>query len=118
MEEKRIGNYQFAYEFTDADGKNVIGISTPADYARMHDWMNAEKPKGEWLITDLLQRADEYHVLMVAKREGLVESDEPTSENVFNFLNDWDYEEITDRYREVPAPNPQMEEKEGDQAAS
>lgn len=118
MEKKRIGNYQFAYEFTDADGKKAIGISTPADYARMHDWMNAEKRKGEWLVTDLLQRADEYHVLMVAKREGLVESDEPTSENVFNFLNDWDYEDITYQYREVPDANPPEEEKEGDQAAS
>lgn len=118
MEKKRIGNYQFAYEFTDADGKKVIGISTPADFARMHDWMNAEKRNGKWLITDLQQRSTEYHVLMVAKREGLVESDEPTSENAFNFLNDWDYEDITYQYREVPELNPQMEEKEGDQAAS
>lgn len=118
MEEKRIGSYQFAYKFTDADGKEVIGISTPADYARMHDWMNAEKRKGELLVTDLLQRADEYHVLMVAKREGIVESDDPTSENVYTFLNDWSYEDITSQYREVPSINPQTQEQEGDQAVS
>lgn len=113
MSKPKIGRFQFAYKFTDADGNEAIGISTPADYARMYDWMNAEKRTGNWLITDLIQRADEYHKLMVAKREGLIDSDDPASENVFTFLNYYEVEDVTGEYREVPDVNPRTIEEEG-----
>lgn len=117
----KLGAFEFAYKFTDADGQETVGISTPAQFAQMRLWQDKAIKKDTYTPDLCVELASNYHAMLVAKHLGLIDEAKPGDVTaMYEFLNDFTVNDITEQYRAkaaLDAENPTTSDREGGQVA-
>lgn len=116
----KLGAFEFAYKFTDADGRETVGISTPAQFAQMRMWQDKAIKDRTYTHEFCAELASNYHAMLVAKSLGLIDEVKPgDAAAMYEFLNVYTVEDITEEYRakSVDAENPTTSDQEGGQVA-
>ena len=117
----KLGAFEFAYKFTDADGQETVGISTPAQFAQMRMWQDKAIKDRTYTPEFCAELASNYHAMLVAKSLGLIDEAKPgDAALMYEFLNDFTVEDITEEYRAkaaLDAKNPTTSDQEGGQVA-
>lgn len=114
----KLGSLEFAFEFTDADGEKTVGISTPSMWARAQERL-ARMKKEDVFADEFVQWTYlNYLALMVAKQEGLVENDSPSTAAIAAMLNHYEVKDVSDEYEsdieKVANPeDPMQSDREG-----
>lgn len=115
----KLGAFEFAYKFTDADGQETVGISTPAQFAQMRMWQDKAIKDRTYTPEFCAELASNYHAMLVAKSLGLINEVKPgDAAAMYEFLNDLSVEDITEEYRAKAADdaeNPTTSDQEGGQ---
>lgn len=125
----KLGAFEFAYKFTDADGQETVGISTPAQFAQMRMWQDKAIKDRTYTPEFCAELASNYHAMLVAKSLGLIDEAKPgNAASMYEFLNDYTVEDVTEEYRDkvkdkekddkdAQEENPTTSDQEGGQVA-
>lgn len=117
----KLGAFEFAYKFIDADGQETVGISTPAQFAQMRMWQDKAIKERTYTPEFCAELASNYHAMLVAKHLDLISEVKPGDASLmYEFLNDFTVEDITEEYRAksaIDAKNPTTSDQEGGQVA-
>ena len=125
----KLGAFEFAYKFTDADGQETVGISTPAQFAQMRMWQDKVIKDKTYTPEFCAELASNYHAMLVAKSLGLINEVKPgNAAAMYEFLNDYTVEDVTEEYRDkvkdkekddkdAQEENPTTSDQEGGQVA-
>lgn len=119
----RLGNYEFAFEFTDAEGNKTTGVSTPSMWAAAKTLMDELTVAGGHSTSYVAEVAMGYLHQLVAVDLGLAVGAEPTMEGACELGNLYEIADVSDRYTPEEADggedaeNPTGPGREGGRAA-
>lgn len=115
MEEQEyaLGPWEFACEFT-KDGKKHVAISTPSMWAKAYEYGDSLAASCKHSGSFCGDMMEGYLHLLMAKNEGLWESDAHTPADIFEMRNALTPVDVSDRYRKKGTED---KVEEGEEAA-